>query len=222
VKIVCGLGNPGIRYKNTRHNVGFVVLSKLCEEIKAVSWHETKNYVSWKRNEWVLIFPQTYMNLSGLALQEAAADYNIDMGNILVVLDDVNLPLGKLRIREKGSDGGHKGLRSIITTLERDDFARLRIGIGPAAQDGISCSLEEYVLLPFTEEERNILNKIMPDVIKLIKAFLNSGYQKMADEYSKNVGSLSLSTEEALDEDCNPPREEINNRKETYEEEQNI
>lgn len=222
MKLVCGLGNPGPKYENTRHNVGFVIVSKLCKDVKAVKWHETKNYVSWKQNDWVFVFPQAYMNLSGLALQEAIADYDIEMGDILVVLDDVNLPFGKLRIREKGSDGGHKGLRSIINVFGRNDFARLRIGIGPSTSDKISLPLDEFVLSPFSKEERDILSNIMPDIIRLIKAFLKSGYRQMADEFSKMNSSLSLPMARTMGRDCDPLSEEINNRKGKYEKEQNI
>lgn len=224
MKLICGLGNPGIKYRDTRHNVGFIVLWQLCKDLKAVRWNETRNYVAWKWNEGIFVFPQTYMNLSGLALQEAVAVYNIELHNLLVVLDDINLPLGQMRIREKGSNGGHNGLKSIIYILARDEFARLRIGIGPSQSDEISVPLEDYVLAPFLKQEMDILNKIMPDAIMLLKAFLKSGYQGMSDEFSKikQTNSLSLPREQSTGKDCDPHREEINNRKEKYGKKQNL
>ena len=160
MKIIAGLGNPGREYGNTRHNVGFEVIAKLAYDynidmnrnrFKAVMG---EGHIGFEKV--VLLQPLTYMNLSGECLREAVSFYKCDKKDIIVVCDDINLPLSYIRIRAKGTDGGQKGLRNIMYQLGYDDFTRVRVGVGekPPQWD-----LKDYVLSRFTDEER-------PDIIK--------------------------------------------------------
>jgi PTH1 family peptidyl-tRNA hydrolase len=142
-----GLGNPGRRYRLTRHNAGFLVIEKLHGSLECSGRKKTRLYEAQrcKSNdlEILLVRPLTYMNLSGIALEAVRQDFEVLLQELLVVCDDASLPLGKIRLRKKGSSGGHKGLESIIEALGTQAFPRLRIGIGtPDAGE----SLEEYVL----------------------------------------------------------------------------
>ena len=154
--IIIGLGNPGREYHRTRHNVGFDVVDVLSEKL-GISL--TKNAMHGLIGEGfaggekaVLVKPQTYMNLSGQCVAELAAWYKAPMENLLVVYDDVDLPLGKLRLRQSGSAGTHNGMRSIIGLLGRQDFPRLRVGVGRKPE---GWELADWVLSHYrTEEER--------------------------------------------------------------------
>ena len=138
--IIAGLGNPGAEYEKTRHNTGFIAIdalaSKYGTEIKKAKFSALVGEAVISGKRVLLMKPQTYMNLSGNAVAEAAAFYKITPENVLVLSDDVNLDVGKIRIRKKGSDGGQKGLRSIIAQLGSDGFPRLRIGVGKLPQGG--------------------------------------------------------------------------------------
>ncbi|MCX5800362.1 MAG: aminoacyl-tRNA hydrolase [Candidatus Eisenbacteria bacterium] len=142
-----GLGNPGRRYRLTRHNAGFLAIEKLHGSL-GCSWRKKTQLYEAERcrledSEILLVRPLTYMNLSGIALDAVRRDFEIFLQEFLVVCDDASLPLGKIRLRKKGSSGGHKGLQSIIEALGTQAFPRLRIGIGMPAPGE---SLEEYVL----------------------------------------------------------------------------
>ncbi len=159
--IIAGLGNPGKKYETTRHNVGFCVIDKLAaaynisvteEKYKALAGN---GYI--EGNRVLLLKPQTYMNLSGESVREAVDFYKADPStDLIVILDDIDLPLGQLRIRKSGSAGGHKGLKSIISCLGTQEFARLRVGIGarPPLMD-----LADYVLSHFPAEEWRLMDE---------------------------------------------------------------
>ncbi len=152
--IIAGLGNPGFKYAGTRHNVGFGAIDVLAERYRIgvdTKKHKAligKGVIEGQRV--VLVKPQTYMNLSGESIQAAAAYYKLLPEEILVIYDDINLDVGRLRIREKGSAGGHNGMKSIISCLGSDLFPRIRIGVGdkPSRMD-----LADYVLGRFPAEE---------------------------------------------------------------------
>ena len=136
-KIVVGLGNPGSRYEKTRHNIGWLVLDRLADRVGAGGRVKSKDAAASVRgrlgdDELILVKPMTYMNLSGVAVRKVLARERVPMADLLVVVDDMALPFGKLRLRERGSAGGHNGLRSIIGEMGTEDFARLRVGIGSA------------------------------------------------------------------------------------------
>jgi PTH1 family peptidyl-tRNA hydrolase len=157
VPLLVGLGNPGDRYVRTRHNIGWRVLDLLAERLKARPYETTRYSEVWRAVRGAgaidLMKPLTFMNLSGEAIADWSQRHPLGEDGMLVITDDVYLPLGMLRLRARGSSGGHKGLDSIAATLGHEDFARLRIGVG-AAEDG--SELREHVLETFdTEEERH-------------------------------------------------------------------
>jgi len=190
--VIVGLGNPGIQYSETRHNVGFKVVQKLATEFYLRFQPESNNYHSCKgefeNEKFFLLLPQTYMNLSGLAVKEFYEKYKVALNNILVVCDDFNLPLGKVRLKLKGSDGGHKGLYSIISELDSKEFPRLRIGIGKNFKDENST---EFVLSPFNFEELHQIEKAINFSLEICKKFLMGGIKEAMDYYSKNLKLLN-------------------------------
>jgi len=134
MRLIVGLGNPGARYQRTRHNAGFMVLDELAREERAASWtagcRSVLCAVTIAAQPALLAKPCTYMNASGSAVRLLLAEYRLDAGEMIVVLDDLNLPLGRIRIRERGSAGGHHGLESIAGMLNSDEIVRVRLGIG--------------------------------------------------------------------------------------------
>lgn len=152
--LIIGLGNPGREYKNTRHNVGFETIDKLCYDynidLNKNKFNSTYGEGRIGFKKIMLQKPLTYMNLSGQAVRDIVNFYKIPLDEIIVVCDDINLPLGDIRIRTKGSDGGQKGLANIIYQLGSEDFIRIRIGVGNKPE---GWELKNYVLSKFTEEE---------------------------------------------------------------------
>ena len=160
--IVAGLGNPGKQYEATRHNAGFIALEALAEKLDAdVRRIKFKSYcgeaaVGDKRV--LLMMPQTYMNNSGEALREAMQFYKLSPQQVLVMMDDISLPVGTIRIRRKGSDGGQKGMRSIITLTGSDQFPRIKLGVGEKPHPDYD--LAAWVLSKFTKEEQPVIEKV--------------------------------------------------------------
>lgn len=154
IRLIVGLGNPGRSYQKARHNLGFRVVDLLSKKYKKRFKGGKGEYlycqIEVEGKEAILLKPLTYMNQSGQAVLDSMSFFNLTPPELFVICDDVNLPLGKLRIREKGSDGGHKGLGSIIYHLSSEDFPRLRLGIGPPSED---MELEDFVLEKFKKEE---------------------------------------------------------------------
>ncbi len=170
IKLIAGLGNPGIEYRETRHNIGFMLIDYLKNSLKAGEIYRECNSRVFTANicrkKVIFIKPMTFMNLSGKAISCFAGKYNLSAEEILIVFDDVALPFGEIRIREKGSAGGHNGLESIIEYLGTEDFPRLRIGIsGEGTSDLVS-----YVLSPFSLNEKKNLDKIISFAGDAIKA----------------------------------------------------
>ena len=158
--LIAGLGNPGVEYALTRHNIGWNVIDHLVDRIGAGTSVLKFGGTCWGPltiggERVCLLKPYTYMNNSGLAVGELARFYKIEPQNILIVVDDVNLPLGKMRLRGKGSAGGHNGLKSIIAHLSSQDFPRLRIGVGGCPE---SYEMVNWVLGHFSEADRRIID----------------------------------------------------------------
>lgn len=181
--IIVGLGNPGKKYVFTRHNVGFMTIDRLagrCEiacnkkKFKAIIG---EGFVDGKR---ILIAkPQTYVNLSGISVGEIVSYYGCPLDKVMVVCDDLNLPVGKIRIRKKGSSGGHNGLESIAQYVG-SEFPRLRIGIGkPIGEDA-----KEYVLTPFKEDEREIINQTIDKACQAIDTWIVTGIESCMNAYN--------------------------------------
>lgn len=161
MKLIVGLGNPGSSYSKTRHNIGRRVVEDLAEEYGA-SWHKARDMKArWARVEdselsFVIAFPELFMNESGEAVKRLVSHFKIHSpSDLLIIVDDAALPFGRLRLREKGTDGGHWGLRSVEEGLRSRQYTRLRVGIAPSHP--VQISLEEFVLTPFAvKEEREI------------------------------------------------------------------
>jgi PTH1 family peptidyl-tRNA hydrolase len=176
MKLICGLGNPGSRYDGTRHNIGFAIVDALALDFGAEFRAGKGDYLFSKLTlngvDVLLQKPTTYMNLSGKAVQHALAFYKISIGDLLVLCDDVNLPLGAVRIRPDGSDGGQNGLKDIIQQLGKNTFTRLRFGIDAPKHRG---ELSNYVLSKFTDEEQPMVQETIAHCVQASRAFIENG-----------------------------------------------
>jgi len=172
MKAVIGLGNPGMKYSETKHNAGFMLLDRFVKERGYAYRNDFHGKVAEGRlNEErvVLLKPYTYMNLSGLAVRQLAGYYKIPGQDILVIVDDMDLPLGKIRLRAKGSSGGHNGLKSIIAELGTQEFWRLKIGVGRPKEDH---DVINHVLSTFNKEEKKILEEVMDKALQVVLLWL--------------------------------------------------
>ncbi|MDI9355896.1 MAG: aminoacyl-tRNA hydrolase [Chitinophagaceae bacterium] len=176
--LIAGLGNPETRYADTRHNIGFIVLDNLADQFK-ISFqpdtHVWKSSCSINEKTVVLIKPTTYMNLSGRAIRYWISHENISFENLLVIADDIFLPFGKIRIKPKGSNGGHNGLKSIEETIQTQNYPRLRFGIGSNYKKGEQAL---YVLSSFTYEEKVLLREKVDTSCKMIHSFITFGIER--------------------------------------------
>lgn len=183
--LIAGLGNIGPEYELTRHNVGFLTLDRLAD-VKGLSWSSnrlafTTDY-KYKGRHIHLIKPTTYMNLSGKAINYWLKELKIDKTNLLVIVDDLALPFGKLRIRPKGSAAGHNGLKNIEENLGGQDYPRLRFGIGDNFAKGKQI---DYVLGRMNEDELAELPLIMDRAISMVEAFCTIGIQQTMNQYNQ-------------------------------------
>ena len=164
--LVVGLGNPGAEYTVTRHNAGFLFIDYLAAALGATVTRARFKALVGEANvggaRVLLMKPETYMNLSGEAVREAAAFYHIEPDHVIVICDDVTLDVGRLRVRGKGSDGGHNGIKSLIKELGTDGFSRVRVGVGKKPHPDFD--LADWVLSAFTKAEQEVLQKIFPTV----------------------------------------------------------
>ena len=172
IRLIAGLGNPGPEYAGTRHNVGFLVVDRLAEQF-GLAWERLTKWdaVLAQCGEVFLLKPMSFMNRSGHPLFAVAQFYKIDPAEILVVLDDLALPPGRIRIRPDGGIGGHNGLESIIVQFGTEEIPRLRIGIGTAPRDGGV----DYVLSRFFEEERPLVRSTIGRAAKAVKCAIDNG-----------------------------------------------
>lgn len=172
IRLVAGLGNPGAEYERTRHNVGFAVIDHLAREWR-LDWQRSKDWgaLSTKGERGLLVKPATYMNRSGEPLAAIARFYKIVPEEILVVLDDFALPLGRLRLRPEGGSGGHNGLESILAQFGTEAIPRLRIGIGGAPGEGAV----DYVLGRFFEEEQPLANNTIARAAEAVNCAIDKG-----------------------------------------------
>ena len=185
--IVAGLGNPGDKYDKTRHNAGFIAIDRLCDSLgvkcdrakfKALTCEATIG------NSRVLIMkPQTFMNLSGEAISEAARFYKIPADKVIVISDDVTLALGKLRIRGKGSAGGHNGLKSIIEHLGTQEFPRIKLGVGEKPHPDYD--MVDWVLGKFPKEDLDTLSKTVESVPSAIASMINSDITTAMNSFNR-------------------------------------
>ncbi len=182
--MIVGLGNPGRSYLHTRHNIGLRVIRKIVGDaggnLKKAGLLSKfrKAAVDWEKEKIIAVEPLTYINVSGPAVVQALKKFGISLENLLVICDDINLQFGTLRIRSKGSSGGHKGLKSIIENLLTENFPRLRIGIGKPSGD-----TAEYVLSLFSAQEEEILEKVViPKAVYAVRLWAEQGIDRAMAE----------------------------------------
>lgn len=169
--LIVGLGNPGEKYEYTRHNAGFLTLDRLCVEenfkINKIKYKSVIGEVNICSHKCIAMKPQTFMNNSGEAVREAASFYKIPPEKIIVIFDDISLPCGKLRIRRKGSDGGHNGIKSIIYHLGSDNFPRIKIGVGEKPHPDYD--LADWVLSTFKKDEMEQLKNAVESACEAVR-----------------------------------------------------
>ncbi|MEO7300924.1 MAG: aminoacyl-tRNA hydrolase [Verrucomicrobiota bacterium] len=184
--LIVGLGNPGREYARTRHNAGFLVVEKLAENWKA-DWTAEKKFSSRLAkierggNKFVLCEPQTFMNASGTAVKSLSEYFHLRPENILLAVDDADLPFGEIRLRGSGSSGGHHGLESVAQHLGTSDFPRLRIGIG--RKDSVR-QITNYVLGKFAKEETELLEKILARAAEQIECWASAGIARAMNQFN--------------------------------------
>ena len=182
--LIVGLGNPGSKYANTRHNIGFLVLDEFAKECEAkfeVDRHAEVAHAKFKVRQLVLVKPTTFMNLSGKAVNYWMQQEKIPLENILVISDDLALPFGTLRMKGKGSDGGHNGFKDIQATLNTQNYARLRFGIGAEFGRG---QQSDYVLGEWSSEEKAALGERISVATEFIKGFATIGVNRTMSNWN--------------------------------------
>ena len=183
IRLVAGLGNPGPEYDGTRHNIGFAIVDRLAAELGLTWQHEKRWHLLWAKGERALLVkPTSYMNRSGEPIQAIAQFYKITPAEMLIVLDDMDLPLGRLRLRPDGGTAGHNGLESVIVQFGTEEIPRLRVGIGAAPKEGSV----DYVLGRFFEEERQIVEKTVARAVEAVKLSIDKGVLSAMNLFNKN------------------------------------
>lgn len=189
--LIVGLGNPGKEYEKTRHNIGFEVIDSLAEkyniELNRIKFKGIYGEGFINNKKVMLLKPTTYMNLSGDSIREVTNFYKITSEDIIVVYDDISLEVGKLRIREKGSAGGHNGIKSIIANLSTDVFPRIKVGVGQPKGDLVS-----HVLGKFSQKEQEILNESIVASIKGIEVIIKEGAKEAMNQMNGFKASKSI------------------------------
>lgn len=183
--VIVGLGNPGKKYKVSRHNIGFEVVDEFARS-NNIKMNKSKfKAIIGEGNVFgekvVVVKPQTYMNLSGESVMSIMKFYNLEIENLIVVYDDIDLDVGKLRIRKKGSGGSHNGMKNIIYLLKKDGFPRVRVGVGkpPAGRD-----LADYVLSHFKKDEQEILIPVVKDAVSAIETIIKDDLDLAMNKYN--------------------------------------
>ncbi|MFH1382885.1 MAG: aminoacyl-tRNA hydrolase [Chloroflexota bacterium] len=189
MKLIVGLGNPGTGYASNRHNIGFMCLNYFARRhgIKFDKKQGKARIGLGKINgeAVVLARPQTFMNLSGESVGLLARKYDISLDDLIVIHDDLDLPLGKIRIRRGGKSGGHKGVGSIIGELGSPDFTRIRVGISrPATDESDETDIKDYVLGDFSREEKKIIDEVIPKVTEAILCLLTAGLTAAMNKFN--------------------------------------
>lgn len=182
--LVVGLGNPGPKYELTRHNIGFLVLDQLAEKLGGTfkpDRHAEKSEVKFKGRSLHLVKPTTFMNLSGKAITYWLQDLKVERENLLVIVDDIALPFGSLRLRTKGSAAGHNGLKNIEELLPGQNYSRLRFGVGNAFGKGQQV---DYVLSNFSQEEFVDLPKFIDKANEMVLSFCTIGAERTMGQYN--------------------------------------
>jgi PTH1 family peptidyl-tRNA hydrolase len=183
--LIAGLGNPGKEYENTRHNVGFLTIDKIAEEvgvkITKKGFQSLYNLGQFEESKILLLKPQTYMNNCGNALREAREFYKIDTDKIIVIHDEIDLPLGRIKLKKDGGSAGHNGIKSIIANIGSNNFARVRVGVGKPYDKN---NVIKHVLSGFSKEERQQLPEVIESARDSVFAIIMSGIEKAMNEFN--------------------------------------
>jgi PTH1 family peptidyl-tRNA hydrolase len=181
--VVVGLGNPGRKYAKTRHNIGFMVADDLSERY-GIELRERALYRSGRGSvegsSVILVEPLTFMNRSGFAVKDVMKRYNVDSGKLIVIHDDIDMEAGKLKIRRKGSSGGHKGVESIIREMGTREFIRVKLGVG--RDEGLA--VEDYVLRKFRKEESSLVKDAITGAAEAVVVIITEGINKAMNEFN--------------------------------------
>ena len=182
MKLIVGLGNPGDNYRLTKHNFGFWVIDKLVEQSSLTYKAGKGDFIFALDKKCLFVKPTTYVNNSGIAIKQVLKYYKIaNLEDILVIYDDINIDLGNIRFRSKGSDGGHNGLKSIIYHLEADNFDRLKLGIATSSKMRPS---EKYVLKPFQRKYNKLIKDVLGNAIEAVNYYLENGINKTMNNFN--------------------------------------
>lgn len=184
--LIVGLGNPGAKYERTRHNAGFLAVDLLSEQlgfsVKHLKWKALVGECRIDGARCLVMKPQTFMNNSGEAVRDCAAFYHIPPENIVVIYDDISLDVGKLRIRRKGSDGGHNGIKSILCLLNNDQFPRVKIGVGKKPHP--EYELAAWVLSRFTQAEEKELTHALADAVQAVRLIVQGETERAMNQFN--------------------------------------
>ena len=182
MKLIIGLGNPGEKYRNTRHNLGYMVVDYFAKS-SGLSWRYNPDWICYfaKTEEFVVVKPSTFMNKSGEAVREVINFFKINPGDVLAIHDDLDLDFGKIRISHDSQSAGHRGVDSVIESLGTFEFSRLRIGVGRSKDN---MDPEKYVLEDFTQSEQDQLPAIIKTCEEAIRAYLASGVEATMNQFN--------------------------------------
>ncbi len=189
MKTIVGLGNPGRKYSNTRHNIGFMIIDELSNRLGLKFKSGKGEYLYASNSNVMLIKPLTYMNNSGIAIKEMLQYFKILTTDLFIVFDDLDLPFGKIRIRSNGSSGGHNGLKSIIYHLNSDVFHRLKIGISNEKREFIEA--DKFVLGKFLKKEREALEEIITQGVDIIEKYISNDIEESINFNNKNMLNIN-------------------------------
>jgi PTH1 family peptidyl-tRNA hydrolase len=195
LKLIAGLGNPGRKYKGTRHNVGFEIVDEVARR-QGLTFESSPSeavVAKWRAGGALLVKPLTFMNLSGQAVGELARYFKVAPPDVLVIVDEAQLPLGRLRLRARGSPGGHNGLKSIEAHLGTDQYPRLRVGIGRGYD---RAEMADHVLARFEPDEREVIGETIEKAADAVEAFLAEGIDVVMNRYNRKDDEGKEDTEE--------------------------
>jgi peptidyl-tRNA hydrolase, PTH1 family len=195
MKLIVGLGNPGPRYKGTRHNVGFEVVDELARRRRLTFESSPSEAVvaKWRDAGALIVKPLAFMNLSGQAVGELARYFKVEPADVLIVVDEVQLPLGRVRVRARGSAGGHNGLKSIEAHLGTDQYPRMRLGVGRGIAER---DMADHVLSRFEPDERGVIADTIEKAADAVEAFLSEGIDVVMNRYNRKDDQKKEDTED--------------------------
>jgi len=184
MKLIVGLGNPGREYNNTRHNVGFMCIDKLCQyfkvDLNSNKFNGLYTQFNYKDEKIILLKPGKYMNLSGEVIRDFVNFYKIDMSDIIIICDDLDTSVGTFRLRYKGSSGGHNGLKNIELHLGTKEYKRIKIGIS----NNKLIDTKDYVLGKFSKDEMDLINPIIDKMPNIIEDYLKISFENLMNKYN--------------------------------------